>query len=407
MVTMLSLSGCSVIPDWAKPALWFKNKEKLELQRLDDIYPLFEPEKVWSRDIGKGVKKYFSRLRPVSEYGNLYVADRHGVVAALDPATGKKVWSKNFAERENKARWSNFWGVFGSKESARISGGLTVFSNKVYFGTENGDVYALDAATGDELWKTQVKGEVLAQPAVESGVLAINTGAGTLFALDAETGEQMWSYESEVPPLTVRGVGEPVGVGGAFIFGTANGRMVLAVAETGQIGWEQVIGQARGITELDRIVDIDSKPLIVGGVGYVISYDGSLAAIELQTGRVSWKRDYRSFNRISLIGNTLVVVDIEGVVYALDRRSGTELWSQNSISRRSITSATPVGDYVVVGDRFGFLHWLSLEDGEIIARYSAGSDSDKKSIYVSPLVIDNTVYAQTRKGRVVAVTVPQ
>lgn len=407
LISFLALSGCSVIPDWAKPNLWFKSKEKIELQRLDEINPLFKPEREWSKDIGKGVGGFFSRLRAQADYDKLYVADRHGVVTALDPITGKKIWSNNYATLKKKSRWSNLWGIFAKKQSAKISGGLTVATGKVFFGTENGDVFALDAQTGEQLWHTQVKGEVLSQPAIESGVLAVNTGAGTLFALNAETGESMWSYDSDVPPLSLRGVSEPVGVGGAFIFGTANGRIALAVADSGQIGWEQVIGQARGITVLDRIVDVDTKPLIVGGTAYVVSYDGSLAAIELRTGRVVWKRDYRSYNHVSLAGNNLIVVDIEGVVYALDRRSGTELWSQSSISRRSITAATPMGDYVVVGDRFGFLHWLNQEDGEIVARYSAGRNDDDRSVFVAPLVIDNRVYAMTRKGRIVALSIPQ
>lgn len=407
MISFLTLSGCSVLPDWAKPNLWFKSKEKIELKRLDEIYPIFEPEKVWSKDIGKGVSGFFSRLRAQADYDKLFVADRHGVVAALDPQTGKKIWSNNYATTKKRGRWTNLWGLFAKKQSARISGGLTVASNKVFFGTEDGDVYALDAQTGEQVWKVQVKGEVLSQPAIESGILAVNTGSGTMFALDAETGEQKWTYESDVPPLSLRGVSEPVGVGGAFVFGTANGRIALAVAETGQVGWEQVIGQARGITELDRIVDLDSKPLIVGGTAYVISYDGSLASVELRTGRVVWKREYRSYNHVSLAGNTLIVVDIDGVVYALDRRSGTELWSQNTISGRSLTGAAPVGDYVVVGDRYGYLHWLNIEDGEIVARYSAGRNDDDRSVFVAPLVIDNLVYAMNRKGRIVALSIPQ
>ena len=84
-------------------------------------------------------------------------------------------------------------------------------------------------------------------------------------------------------------------------------------------------------TELERIVDIDTTPVLFGGTVYTVSYNGTLAAVELRSGRVIWKRDDASFRNLNIDGNKIFVVDNNSNVYALDRRNGVELWSQGSL----------------------------------------------------------------------------
>jgi outer membrane protein assembly factor BamB len=145
---------------------------------------------------------------------------------------------------------------------------------------------------------------------------------------------------------------------------------------------------------------------VVGGSIYVISYDGTLASVELRTGRVIWKREYKSFRRMSLSGSTLYLVDVNSNVYALDSRNGVELWSQGALKQRLLTGATPVGGYVVAGDKYGFLHWFDQADGKIVARLEVGDDDEDEGIYHSPVVDGNILYTQTRDGKLVAVQTP-
>jgi outer membrane protein assembly factor BamB len=160
------------------------------------------------------------------------------------------------------------------------------------------------------------------------------------------------------------------------------------------------------VTELERIVDIDSEPLVAGGNVYVISYDGTLASVELRTGRIIWKREYKSFRRLSLSGSTLFLVDVNSNVFALDSRNGVELWSQGALKQRLLTGVTPVGDYLVAGDKFGYLHWFDQSDGKIVARLEVGSDDEDEGIYHSPVVDGDIIYTQTRDGKLVAIKTP-
>jgi outer membrane protein assembly factor BamB len=394
------LTSCTTVSNW------FYEDEELETRRLKPIEARFTPTQAWSVELGDGIDKFYSKLRPAVAYDKVFAANRQGLVNAYDKATGKKIWSKDFTTYDEGGLSSGISKLWSNGFSAKIAGGISVAYETVFFGTENGEVVALDANTGEQKWVTTVKGEVLAAPAIDAGIVLVNTGSGSIFALNADDGEEVWSSESDVPPLSLRGVSSPAAVNGGAIIGTATGKLIVNILETGQTAWEQVISSATGVTELERIVDIDSEPLVSGGNVYVISYDGTLASVELRSGRVIWKRDYKSFRRMSLSGSTLYLVDINSNVYALDSRNGVELWSQGALKQRLLTGVTSVGNYLVAGDKFGYLHWFDQVDGKIVARLEVGDDDEDEGIYHSPVVDGDILYTQTRDGKLVAIQTP-
>ncbi|WP_425514579.1 outer membrane protein assembly factor BamB [Alteromonas lipotrueiana] len=400
LVMSISLTGCTTVSNW------FAEEEEIAIRTLKPIDAEFEPEVIWDTDVGDGIDDYFSRLRPVYGDNKVFAASRHGEVAALDPETGEKHWQRNLATFADDGMFSAVSQLWRSGESARI-GGLAFNEQTVYVGTENGAIIAMDSATGETRWSHSVEGEILSAPVVSEGVLVVNTGAGTLFGIDADSGEQLWLNESDVPPLTLRGISAPIAANGGTIVGTPTGKIQVNIIDSGLVAWETAITKPAGATELERIVDVDVTPLMYGGIIYAISYNGTLAAIELRSGRVIWKREYGSYRDVTLSDNTLFVVDNKSIVYGLDRRNGVELWSQSSLKQRNLTEALPVGDHVVVGDKWGFLHWINQEDGKIVARYDLGGDDEDESVYVSPIVVDDKIVAITRDGTVAALTIGQ
>ena len=258
------LTSCTTISNW------FYEDEELETRRLKPIEVQFTPIETWSVELGDGIDKFYSKLRPAVAYNKVFAANRQGLVNAYDQVSGKKVWSINFATFNEEGLSSGISKLWSNGLSAKIAGGISVAYETVFFGTENGEVVALDANTGEQKWITTVKGEVLAAPAIDAGIVLVNTGSGFIFALNADNGEEVWSSESDVPPLSLRGVSSPAAVNGGAIIGTATGKLIVNILETGQTAWEQVISSATGVTELERIVDIDSEPLVSGGNVFVI-----------------------------------------------------------------------------------------------------------------------------------------
>lgn len=407
MMKYLAIASMSVLLSaCATMSSWFADDEELEIKKLPIIQNQFELTRVWSSSVGDGVDDYFSRLRPAVTSDRIYAADREGRVVALSRETGDIIWEKDFSRASKESSFSSGYGLFAGRISAKISGGITLAGNKLLFGTEDGIVYSLNPQDGAVQWQANVPSEVVSAPAYDSGVVIVSTVAGTLVGIDSTTGKVKWQNESDVPVLTLRGVSSPVAAAGGAIVGLANGRVRVAILENGLTAWEAVVAKPAGATDLERIVDVDTTPLVFGGSLFVVSYGGTLAAIELRTGNVIWSREYAGFRNVSIDGNRLFVTDSSNNLYAIDRRNGVELWSNGELRKRSLTAATPVGDYVAVGDKFGYLHLFSQDEGKYVSRFQVGDDDEDEGIYVAPVYANGSLVVQTRDGQVNLLRMP-
>ncbi|MBL4829221.1 MAG: outer membrane protein assembly factor BamB [Aliivibrio sp.] len=343
---------------------------------VDDQFSL---DTQWSSSIGNGVEHYYSKLKPAYGYGKVFVASRDGVVSALDPDNGKRIWSQSL----------------DSNSIARLSGGLTLSYGKVFVGSENGEIIALDQESGEELWRSTIDGEVLSTPLADEGLVIVHSSRGVLYAFDADTGSKKWQISSEVPSLTLRGDSSPVSISGGVFWGMSNGRLAAALISKGQLLWQQPIGMPKGSTEIDRIVDVDSTPLIIGGRLFTIGFNGQLVALELRTGKAAWKRNYSSVTDLVTDGGRIFVVTENDYVVAVDARSGTELWKNKQLENRLLTAPVLIQGKLVVGDSEGYLHWLSREDGSFVAQQQINDSG----LTVAPILVDDSFVVTSRDGK--------
>lgn len=364
---------------------------------LTEIKQQFSPEVLWEESVGNGSESYFSRLKPIAAYNNVYSASRAGDVIAFDDKTGKTLWQIDLSDISKER---SFW---DSRSPALLAGGPIAGSDKIFIGSENGKVYALDAQTGVLVWEASIKGEVISAPAVNSGVVVVNSASGVMKAFNAESGEEIWQVEQDVPALTLRGISSPVIASGGVLVGTAKGGIDVYLLDKGQQGWSTEIGEATGSTELERVIDVDSLPVVFGDKIYAVSSRGNLAAIELKSGRILWKRQYSSYRQIAIYRNTIFLTNLRGHVYAIDRVNGIERWSNLTLANRNVTGPALIDDYIVVGDFEGYLHWLNLETGEIVARHEV----DGSGIHSTPTVVNNILYTQSRDGDLQAIETPE
>jgi len=363
---------------------------------LEEINQQFEPKVLWEENVGGGADDYFSRMSPIIAYDKLFTSSREGDVAAINPTTGDEVWSIDLRDIDDKS------GFFESKKSALINGGLAAGINKLFLGSENGKIYALNAETGKLDWQANIKGEVLSAPAIDSGILVVNSSSGVMKAFNATTGEELWKIEQDTPALTLRGISAPsIAAGGVFV-GTPDGNLSVYILENGQQGWAAIVGEPSGSTEFERVIDVDASPVIFGDKVYSISSRGHLVAIELRTGQIAWKRQYSSYTNLLLSANNIYLTDVKGHVYAVDRLNGTEKWSQLALTNRDVTAPVAVGDYIVVGDFEGYMHWLNDSTGEIVSRHQV----DSSGLHVAPIVQDDIIYSQARNGDLQAIKTP-
>jgi outer membrane protein assembly factor BamB len=383
----LGLSACSSTDE---------EDEATKVAELTEINQTFEADVLWESSVGHGVSDYFSRIKPNVAYGKLYSASREGDVVAFELKNGDEIWSTDLSDIKGDR------GFFDSRRSALLNGGPISGIQKIFIGSENGEVFALDADTGKLDWQGKVKGEVIAAPAIDAGILVVNTASGVIKAFNASNGQDEWQIEQEVPALTLRGVSSPAISSGGVMVGSADGTLSVYILESGQQGWTIEVGEAVGSTQLERVIDVDSTPLIYGDKVYSISVKGRLTAVDLRTGRMIWERQYSSYHDLSIDGNTIFLTDVKGHVYAVDRQNGFEKWSQLSLTNRGVTGPAVVGNYIVVGDFEGYLHFIDQATGDIVSRHEV----DSSGLNITPTVHENIIYAQSRNGDLQAIKIP-
>lgn len=382
-VLAVLLSGCSIFV-----------KEEITYKLLQPIDAKVQPKVVWKANVGNGVRHYFSHLNPVVVGDTLVAADRDGIVMALDRNTGKTQWRLDL--RSEIGQQASTWWRKG--EPFRIAGGLTAADGIVYLGTENGDLVALEAATGAIKWHQSIRAEVLSDPAVGGGMVYITGATGEVLALDQATGEPLWRNTTETPSLSLRGTASPTYAQGGVFVGTAGGKLIVLVSENGQPAWETRLAIPTGTTELHRLVDVDTQPIISGRVVYAVAYNGALVSIDAASGQIIWRRDYSSYQNLLHVSGRLFLTDVEDSVSALDAQGGIEIWSNNDYTGRHLTAPVRFKDYIVVGDRHGYLHFINILTGVTEGRLEVGDD-----VYTAPVVADDTLYVQLRDGTLLAV----
>jgi outer membrane protein assembly factor BamB len=350
---------------------------------------------LWSENTGSGTHKRYLRLTPSIANQRLYVVDTNGRIECLDAVNGGTVWTREM--RHIATSRFKFW---SKDESETVTAGPGYGENTIMIGTSEGRVIAYSADQGRELWSATVSSEILSAPQRQNNIVIVRTLDGKIFALDGASGKSLWNHDRTVPNLTLRGTSDPVIYGGVVIAGSDGGHLAALDLTTGRLLWETVITESRGSTDLERMVDIDSTPVILNGIIYVATYRGDLVALQLETGREMWRRNISTYAGFSADDTNIYVTDEESHLWALERYTGNSVWKQEKLHARAATAASVIGEYVVVGDFEGYLHWLNKNTGEFVARTRVNNDR----IIVKPLVLGKFLYAYSSNGTLSAYT---
>ena len=123
-----------------------------------------------------------------------------------------------------------------------------------------------------------------------------------------------------------------------------------------------------GKSELERIIDIDGKAVIVDNTLIAASYQGNITAINLRDGRPQWQEEISTVKDLAINGNRVIAVDSKDVVKAFGTATGAIIWEQEDLKLRKLTSPTSISNLVVVGDFEGYVHLLNAQSGNFEGR---------------------------------------
>ncbi|MGB0866595.1 MAG: outer membrane protein assembly factor BamB [Granulosicoccaceae bacterium] len=365
----LALGGCGSAPPAIPPT---------PLEEI--VSPKVLVLEQWKRSVGEGNRYAGASFEPVIADGIVYVASAEGRVSALALEGGDPVWREELEQE--------------------LRSGVSVDPQSVYVASREGQIIALDRENGNERWRTSVNREILEPPVVAGGRVLARAANGDTLALDVVSGEQLWRYGAQVPDLAVRGSAAPAWVPGGYLVPLDDGRLVALDERNGRPVWEAVISEPRGGTPVERIVDVDTQPVVIDDAVVVGSRRGDLVAVDGKSGRVGWRRQLSSISSLATAREQVYVVESNGEISAVDVSNGSAQWRQEGLRGRRLSKPVVMGQYLVVGDLKGYLHWLELHSGEMVAR----ARLSKASIYATPKISEGSLVVLDKKGHLARYT---
>ena len=328
----------------------------------------------WKNRVGESEIAIFSLA---TYQDGLYAADEKGELTRFDSITGDQVWR--------------------NKTKQKFSGGVGFGDGMVLVGTSKGEVFAYNEL-GHSLWKAKVTSEVLSPPQADNGIVVVRTADSRVFGLDAVDGSRKWVYQGATPSLTVRSTAGVAISHGAVFAGFPGGKLAAMSMFNGNVGWEVAVSQPKGVTELERMTDITSTPVIDDRIVCAVAYQGRVSCTEINDGVQIWTRESSSNAGLAMDNDYVYVSEEDGVVAAYDKRSGAGMWKQSRLGSKNLSAPLVSGHYIVVGDDQGFVSLLRNYDGVVLARGA----TDDSPIKTAPQPIPNGFAVQTLKGGIYA-----
>ena len=370
------LGGCDTVrrtyDDWfGAPVRAVKPTE------LSTFKPLVNVRIAWQGVVGPAGKTV---LFPDVTGNAVWTAAANGQLAGFNAANGASV------------------GRFSTNQP--ITSGVGASAGAVAVGTARGELLLFDWS-GKLRWKVQVPGELLAPPLIDGNLVMVRVGDGAVHAYEVNGGKRRWIYQRSSPTLSVRSHGGMVAMRGSVYAGFPGGRLVALSELSGSVGWDSVVALPKGTTELERVADITSPPVVDEGRVCAAAFQGRVACFDTARGNSIWARDISSFSGLGADARNVYVTDDKSAVTALDKTTGGSLWKQDKLSGRGLTRPLALSRYVIVGDYQGFVHLLSRDDGSFAGRIA----TDGSAIAAAPVALGlNSFVVQTRNGAVFAIS---
>jgi outer membrane protein assembly factor BamB len=368
---LLNLAGCSSLSS-LNP--FSKSEIKNAPAALVEFKPSMALKAVWSTSVGSSGAYVFS---PVQTGTDIVAAAVDGTVMKMDSVSGKVVWRIS--------------------AGMPLTAGVGVGASTIVVAGQKGFLMAFDL-DGKLRWKVQASSEIMTNPVIGQGLILVRSIDNRVAAYDVETGNRKWAVNRTIPALTLRAASGIAMTDQLAIVGLPGGKLVALSLNNGGLRWEASVADPKGATELERIADVLGTPVVVGQVVCSSAYQGRVSCFDLGSGAVRWSKNVSSEVGVSVDERFVFAVDNAGAVSAYSRVAGSSAWRNDALANRRVSAPVSFGRAVAVGDAFGFLHFLSREDGSFIGRVS----TDGSQILATPIVVGSSLIVQTKSGTVVA-----
>ena len=362
-ILTVALLGCS------------SNKIKVEQVKPNPLPKLVQAKAlvpVFSQSVSATSKEDPLRLRLDVDNGVIFALDPKGEVTAYQ---GKQ----------------RLWQQKVSKQG--LSSGVEAAEGTVIVGNKKGQLFALDQATGEQKWTAQLSGAILSASLIQAGRVVTLSNDGTVYAHDLATGQQVWTYNLPDVQFSLRGTASPIALDPRTVLIASSNAYVYALdILTGVPRMQRRVAVSDGRSDVQRLNDIDGDPVVAGQFLVTTSFQGQVSVTDLASQQVLWSEDASSIQRPEVSNNTVYVTQADGKITAYALTTGEQLWQNDSLLNRQLSNPVVLGQDLVVGDLEGVLHLIDPNSGQLIGR--SKTSGEVRSLRV----IDGQLYVSTRKG---------
>jgi len=351
------------------------------------------PKRVWSAAVAGSSNQQRLAASPVIGDGKLFAMDTEGVVTAFDAASGARRWSRNL-------------GAKGDGASSVFGGGASFDSGRVYVTTGVGDVAALDANTGEQVWKVHPAGPLRGSPTIAFNAVYVMTQDNQIAALDVTDGKLLWNEAASTAQAGVFGVAAPAAAQGTVIAGFSSGELVAYRYENGRTLWSDALARTSISTEVGSLTDIDADPIIDNGRVYALGQGGRMAAYELVTGQRIWELNLAGISTPAIAGDWIFTLTDDAELLAIARSSGKVRWmaqlrkyKKEKKRKHLISWVGPVlaGNRLWIANSEGLIACADVMDGTVSDFMKLGS-----GVSLPPVVANGTLYVLDDGGAITA-----
>ena len=264
---------------------------------------------------------------PAIANGTVFFVSSAGSLAAIDASNGQPKWVLA-VEYERRFEAQNLHGYGPARQTMPdawdvYTSSPTVVNGRVYFGSGDGNVYAVDASTGVLQWKFATGDVVHASPAVAGNTVYVGSYDSRFYAIDAESGQQRWVFQAGEDANIHNQVGfqsSAAVVDGTVYVGCRDAHVYALDAATGRKRWDYPTSKSW----------VNATPAVRDGTVYAGTSDSSrFMALDARSGRLKWNFDTKAyvFSSAALAGNLAYFGSHNGRLYAVDLRSGQAAWT--------------------------------------------------------------------------------
>ncbi|HCY54497.1 MAG TPA: dehydrogenase [Oceanicaulis sp.] len=370
-------------------------------------------ERIWRVDIGAGSNRDRRiNARPVVLDGTVYTVDGDGRVTATNADTGARQWQVRLTARDDAegggiALPIPFIGrEGGGPDRYAFGAGIAVDGGRVYVHTGRRFLVALNASTGEEVWRETVLTPLIAAPTVADGRVYSITHENELIAFDATSGNIQWTHRAIADSARLLTAPSVAVLGDVVVAPFSSGELIALRAQNGTVLWSDSLTRAGGLTPMSSINDIAGSPVIGGTEVYALSHSGIMASFDMRTGERNWTQPASALHAPWLAGNYLFVMTSDAQLAAFERQTGNVAWItqleafRNERRRRDrIAWAGPVlaGNRLLVASSRGELVIINPADGSVQERRNLGDP-----VFIAPVIANETVYIVTDNGGLIA-----